>query len=624
MSKKKKQLSPTAAPASEAIRKTQESSGLGYIIALLALCFIIFSPSLKADFVNWDDDRNVYENKMVQNFDVKGIFTQNVIGNYNPLSIFSFALEYKLFGMDPRIMHFTNLLLHLICVFLSFRIFQLLGLRLWFALIAASLFAIHPLRVESVSWITERKDVLYGFFFCSALLLYLKDQEKARPGRSILIFACFVLGLFAKIQMVSLPLAFLAVDYWRNRPLQFKLIMEKWPYFLGAFIFGIVGILFLKEQGSLETNEAVHTGINRLFIGSYSLFVYLIKWLVPYQMSPLYPYPEKLSILHYLSLPAAVFLLAGMFLAYRKNKRSLVFGFSFFFVNIVFLLQILGAGQGYLADRFTYIAYIGLFFLVGYFLQDLDEKKPSLRSPLLSVVSIYLLGLSFVCYKQTKIWKNSETLWTHVLQYYSNTPLPYNNRANYRRDQKQFDMALEDYNQAIRYKAGHATYNSRAKLFFQKNQDDKAILDYDQAIQMHPSAEYYVNRGAAKAKLGRMQEALDDLNKGLSLDPKWETGYLNRSIIFNQLGLYDKALADVEMYLKFQPRNADLIYESGRLYRALKQYETAISQYTKAIQLKPQTGLFFLERGKTYEILGNKTAAEQDYIQAQKLGQPMQ
>ncbi len=624
MNKKKKHQNLNPVAQTVAVPKKNESSGLTHILALIAFCFLIFSPSLKSDFVNWDDDRNVYENKMVQNFDVKGIFTQNVIGNYNPLSIFSFAVEYKLFGMDPRIMHFTNLVLHLLCVFLSFQIFQLLGLRLWFALIAAGLFAIHPLRVESVSWITERKDVLYGLCFCLALLFYLKNLDQPKTWRSILIFSCFVLGLFAKIQMVSLPLAFLTVDYWRNRPLNFKRILEKWHYFLGAFIFGVVGILFLKEQGSLETNEAVHTGISRIFIGTYSLFVYLIKWLIPYRMSPLYPYPESLSILHYVSLPAALVLLSGIYIAYRKNMRGLVFGFSFFFVNIVFLLQILGAGQGYLADRFTYIAYIGLFFLLAYVLQEFIEKRQNLNSPILSFAGIYLIGLSFMSFQQTKIWKNSETLWTHVLKYYSNTPLPYNNRANYRRDQKQFDLALEDYNQAIRYKAGHATYNSRAKLFFQKNQDDKAILDYDQAIRMHPSAEYYVNRGAAKAKLGRIQESLEDLNKGLSLDPNWETGYLNRSIIFNQLGQYDKALADVEMYLKFQPRNADLIYESGRLQRALKQYEKALAQYTKAIQLKPQMGLFYLERGKTYEILGNKAAAEQDYIKAQKLGQAMQ
>ncbi|MBK8955348.1 MAG: tetratricopeptide repeat protein [Saprospiraceae bacterium] len=597
---------------------------MNYLLALLAFSFIIFSPSLKCDFVNWDDDRNVYENPMVKNLDVKGIFTQNVIGNYNPLSILSFALEHHFFGMDPMVMHFTNLFLHLCCIFFAYLIFLKLGLQIRFALIATALFALHPLRVESVSWITERKDVLYGFFFCSALWLYLKNLEVYKTSRSIFIFILFILGLFSKIQMVSLPLTFLAIDYWKNKPLNFKRILEKWHYFLAAILFGILGILFLKEQGSLETNDAVHSGFARLFIGSYSLLVYLIKWLIPFRMSPLYPYPESLTIWHYISMPVALAILAYLFYAFKKEHKPLVFGMSFFLVNIVFLLQILGAGQGYLADRFTYIAYLGLFFISAYYLQQWSALKTNLSSILIAGTLIYLLTLSFLTYNQTKIWRDSGTLWTHVLQYYQNTPLPYNNRANFYRDQKKFDMALADYSNAIRYKAGHATYNSRAKLYFQKNEDEKALLDYDKAISLHPSAEYYVNRGAAKAKLGRTNEAFGDINKGIQLDPKWKTGYLNRSILFNQRGQYDKAAEDIDSYLKLDPSNADLWYEGGRCYRAIRQFDRAIEYYTKAIRLKPNMGLFYLERGRTYQIINKTALADQDLIKAQQLGEKLQ
>ncbi len=601
----------------------QKPANRTYLWVLLVVSFAVFSPSLKSDFVNWDDDRNVYENPMVKNFDLKGIFTQNVIGNYNPLSILSFAVEHKLFGMDPMVMHLNNILLHLLCVLFCALIFERLGLTFPFAMLGVALFAWHPLRVESVSWITERKDVLYGVFFLSCTWLYLRNLEHPSQKRSIAIFILFLTGLFAKIQMVTLPLTMLAIDYWKGRPLNLGLLKEKLPHFAASLAFGLIGLLFLREQGSLEANDTVHTGLSRIFIGSYSLMVYLIKWLVPYEMSPLYPYPQQLSALHYLSLPAAIAVLVFVYVAFRRNWRTPVFGFVFFFFNIAFLLQILGAGQGYLADRFTYIAFTGLFFSSAFGLQQFLEKSPNFRLPSIAAAGMYVAILAVISYRQTKIWANSETLWTHVLKYYSNTALPYNNRANHYRDHKQFDLALQDYNEAVRHKAGHATYNSRAKLFFQRNEDAKAIQDYDKAISMMPKAEYYVNRGAAKAKLGRPQEALEDINKGLQIDPNWKTGYLNRSILHNQLGMYDKAIADIDRYLQFEPRNADLWYEGGRCRRALNQNDRALSYYSKAIEINPRVGLFYLERGKTHQLLGNAQAASSDFDRARQLGEPV-
>jgi tetratricopeptide (TPR) repeat protein len=624
MGQKKAKTKPSVPVQQKSAPVKKTKSELPYILALLVITFLVFSPSLKNEFVNWDDDRNVYENPLVPTLNVKAIFTQTVIGTYNPLNVLSYAIEHKMFGMNPKMMHLTNILLHLLCLFFVFKIFRALNLELRFALFGAALFAIHPLRVESVTWLTERKDVLYGAFFCSALYLYIKNLDDPKKMRSFWIFVLFFIGLFSKIQMVALPLTMLVVDYYKERKLNFKLIWEKWYYFLAAFIYGCIGIYFLSQQGALDTNEGTQTGAMRILIGSYSFITYCIKWIYPYMMSPLYPYPDKLSIWHYLSLPACLLIGFGIYIAYKRNIRPLVFGFMFFFVNIVFLLQILGAGQGYLADRFTYIAYIGLFFISSYYIQSYLNKNPNQSSAIFAILGIYLVFLSYLTFKQTTIWKNSGTLWTHVLKYYKNTALPYGNRANYYRDNKQFDLALSDYNSAIALKAGHATYNSRAKLFFNKNEDVKAIADYDKAISLHPQAEYYVNRGAAKAKLGRMNEALEDFNKGLEMDKNWKVGYLNRSIIHNQNGRFDLALADIDSYLRLDPNNGDLWYEGGRCSRALNNLNKAIEYYNKAIRLKPNVGLFYLERGRTHEMLGNKTAAEQDMQQASRLGEKIQ
>jgi tetratricopeptide (TPR) repeat protein len=625
MSKKRQNL-PVKPIISKPIQKEVPTSSKDryYILFILFISFLVLSPSIKNEFVNWDDDRNVYENPYVSELNknnVKAIFTHDVIGNYNPLTILTFAIE-KHFTKEfkPHVMHFNNLLLHLLCVFLVFYIFRSLGLTLLFASLGALLFGIHPMRVESVAWITERKDVLFASFFLSALYLYIKNLDQQKSSRTFWIFILFVLGLFAKIQMVALPLSMLAVDYWKNRPLGWNLITEKWFYFLGALCFGLLGIYMLDKQGSLES-AAVHSGVLRLFIGSFSFIVYLIKWIFPYELLPLYPYPENITVWHYLSFPVALAILYICYWAFKKNYRAFVFGMAFFLFNIVFLLQILGAGQGYIADRFTYIAYIGLFFICCYYVQQYVETHATQKTMVLTGFGCYLAIFGIMSYKQCGIWKDSGTLWTRVIEFYDNTPLPFNNRANHLRDLKQYDAALKDYSRAIELKAGHATYNSRAKLFFIRNEDQKAILDYNKAIEMNPMAEYYVNRGAANAKLGNLPNALSDLTKGLELDPTWKVGYLNRSIVYNQQGQYDLALGDLDKYLKYDPKNADIWYEGGRCHRALNNPTKAIEYYSRAIQFNPNSGLYYLERGKTYIALGQQAAGKTDLTKAQQLGE---
>ncbi len=617
--------------SSEVITKTdsgksnsakQNQEGPSWLLAaILAITFLVFSPSLKNGFVNWDDDRNVYENPLIQNQKEilhREIFTTPVIGNYNPLSNWTLAIEHHFAGMNPQVMHWTNLILHLICVFFAFRIFRTLGLNPWFAAFATLLFGIHPMRVESVAWITERKDVLFAAFFLPAFYFYLRAPERPGFKTSFFVFSLFAIGLFAKIQMVSLPLAMLVADYWKGRPLGIKLVIEKWAFFLGSLAFGLLGIYMLQQEGSLEANQT-HAGFQRIFIGSYSLITYLIKWIVPYMTLPLYPYPEKLTIWHYLSLPVAGGILFLFWTAWRKNLKPLVFGFAFFFVNVFFLLQILGAGQGYLADRFTYVAYLGLFFIGGHYAQAYyqSEYKNLIRYAIIA----YLIVLAGLSYRQCKYWKDSGTLWSRVIEFYDNTPLPYNNRANYYRDLKLFDKALDDYSMAISLNAGHATFNSRAKLYFNRNEDYKAIEDYNVAIQKSPkTAEYYTNRGAAYAKTGQYDKALADLDQAVILDPNWKVAYLNRSILYNVKGDFAKALADIESYLKLEPGNADLWYEGARCLRALNDLPKSIEYFSTAIRHNPKLGQAYLERGRTLRAMGQEEKALQDLNTASSLG----
>lgn len=618
---------------------TSVSSYLKWLPGIIAVLvtFIVFTTAIKNDFVNWDDDRNFYENPLVQNIskdnfwkNTKEIFSSGVIGNYNPLTIWTFALENRYIGFEnPSRWHLHNIFLHLICVFLSYRIALLLGLSWRGAIFLALLFGIHPMRVESVAWVTERKDVLFGAFYLGALLQYVKYKHDQKNIRWLWMTTLFVLSLFSKIQAVSLPLSMMAIDYFMDKKWEIKSVLNKIPFFILSLIFGIVGVVMLKDFGSLASAEDTINWnfFQRLFLGAFSFIIYLVKLIIPFRMSPLYPYPSSFPWYFYPSMLIAPIVVYTLYISYKKEYKALFFGLAFFIVNIIFLLQILGAGQGYLADRFTYIAYFGLFFVIAYYTEKYLTSNPNHTTTVAGIVGIYLVFFAAMTFQQNKIWKNSATLWTHVLQYYQQTTLPYGNRANYYRDNKMYKEALADYNKTISMKdAQPQAYNSRARLFFDlaKGRDTLllALADYNKAISYDSTdGEFLVNRGATYARLGDVEKAIENFNQGLKLKPDHAVGYLNRSIMYNATGKIDLAHEDITSYLKLNPYNADLWYEKGRALRLLERPKEAIQAYDEAIKLKSNNkGLFHYERSRTYAGLNMMNEAKTDLQTAIQLG----
>ncbi len=632
LEKKELKKSNTLKKVSDPITASKSNWLVAFVIA--AFTFICFSSAINNDFVNWDDDRNFYDNEHIttlndHNFweNTKKIFTSNVIGGYNPLTIFTFAIDNQIHGLDnPAMWHLENVILHLFCTLLVFFIMRRLGLSLIPAALAAMLFGIHPMRVESVAWVTERKDVLFGFFYLTALLYYIKHiTVKKKTINLVIIWTCFILALLSKIQAVVLPISLVLVDYYFDGKLDFKKIIHKIPMFLTSILFGILGIMFLEGQGSLSTTSE-HNGFIRIFIGSYQYTVYLIKSIVPYRLSPLYPYPAEIPWYFYASILSFIATVPIMFYAYKKQFRALFFGLGFFIANVFFLLQILGAGQGFLADRFTYIAYIGLFFLFAIGLQHLSKKYEKLSKGIWALSFMILVGYGFMTYNQNKIWKNSGTLWTHVLKYYQNSTLPYGNRANYYRDEGKSDLALADYNKRLALKQDDAeVFNSRGRLYFNfpdKASLQKALSDYNQAIAIDDTeAEYFANRGATYARLENPEAAIADLDKAIALNPNFANSYLNRSVIRNQLQRYQGALEDITIYLKFKPFVADIWYEKSRLENILKLPNEAIASSANAIKYNPNKGLYYIERAKAFYLANNKQEAINNLNKATSLGQ---
>ncbi len=616
-------------------------------MAITAACYL---PSLSNDLVNWDDDPNITENPNLERIDRESLFNifdldkGNVIGNYNPLPIFTFYLEkWAVGGINPTLIHFNNLLLHVLTVFFVFRVLLHMGIGIGGAFVGGLLFGIHPMRVESVAWATERKDVLFAVFFFAALMYYvrwIKTQDTAK--RTTLYLGMVLLAIlsgFSKVQAVTLPLSMLALDYWFRRPINLRLIWEKTPFWIISLLFGLANLYTLRQAGSIHDDVTHFSFLDRLCIGTYSFSVYLYKLFIPYPMSPLYPYPKPLPIWVYLSplLFAAVWY--GVYRAWKADRRIWVFGLLFFFFNVMFLLQVLGAGQGFLADRFTYVPYFG-FFAIAAWLYHTYAWPSALWRPRVNAA----LGVLFAIYavwtvRQIGIWKNGGTLWTHVMKYENRrNSLPYWNRGQYLRNKEgKYEAALEDYTTAITIEPDNPELtNSRGKTYFdmatsgkykgrERELTEKALADFTNAlskpkIKPKTKAEVLINRGAALSSMGRLEEALADLDAGIALAPDNKNGYLNRSLTHFHLQRYDKAIEDYTKYLELDPYAVNIWYERGMLRRSLNKPDEAIADLNRCLQLDPNFALAYLERARAYALKRQKDLAQQDYLRAQQMG----
>lgn len=664
MSKKKASVpAPKPAPKSRpVVSRTSESAlpagWLTFAAVVLIITAACYFPSLSNGLVNWDDDPNITENvnlEMVGKGEswgttISNIFDINkgaVIGNYNPLPILTFAIEKALTGGDfdedfVRLVHTDNLLLHLLTVFLVMRFMLVLGFGNWGAFLGGLLFGIHPMRVESVAWATERKDVLFAAFFFAALLYYVKwirqgMRNESRTGTYMLMILMALLSSFSKVQAVTLVLSMLVVDYWFRRPINIKALTEKAPFWAMSLAFGLINLYTLKQQGSTTDDLTNFNFLDRLCIGAYSLCVYLYKLAIPYPMSPLYPYPKPLPVTVYVAPLAFFGLVYLLWRAWKADNRIWVTGSLFFFFNVMFLLQILGAGQGFLADRFTYVPYFGMFAIAAWYFEKAmaDDAKKMPMQVLLAVVGI---GYAVWTVKQIAIWKNGETLWTHVMKYEKDTnSLPYWNRGQFYRNQGNYDQALKDYSEAIRINPKNPELlNSRGKTYFdmalsgkfnnqQKEFVAKAIADYTEAlskpvVKTKSRAEMLINRGAANGATGNYEQALKDLSEGLTIDPTNKNGYFNRSIVFFNVRQFDNALKDYQEYLKYDPNNGNIWYEQGMLLRSMNRSAEAIPCLDNAIRLKPDMGIAYMERARAKAQNGDKAGASQDYQRAARLG----
>jgi len=673
---------PTSASSKPVSTKSAKAPNMGsgeenwftlalVVLAITAACYL---PTLRHGFVNWDDPKNIMENENLLRVGkgqtwgttISNIFDLekgNVIGNYNPLPILTFAVEKSLNGgeFSPALTHFTNLLLHLLTVFFVMKLLLGMGIGRWGVFAGGLLFGIHPMRVESVAWATERKDVLFAVFFFAALVYYVKwlyqtkgaESANAKvayekgPGTgtyAIMVLLALLSGL-SKVQAVTLPLSMLALDFWFRRPLKFNLILEKAPFWLISLAIGLINVHTLRVQGSTDDNITNYSFLDRLCIGAYSFCTYVYKAVFPWPMSPLYAYPKVLPWTVYAAPLGFLAACVAFWWAWKKGLRTWVFGVAFFFFNVMFLLQIFAAGQGFLADRFTYVAYFGFFAIAAYYV-DTFMKFEGSKGKVQAIIGVVAVVFGLWTVRQVGIWKDGYTLWTHVMSQdegqKERSSLPYWNRGQFLRNERgDYEAALKDYTKAVEMEPTNPELlNSRGKTYFdmaasgkykaqEKSLIDKAIKDYTEALskpKITPASksESLSNRGAAFGMAGMPNESIRDISESIKLDSTNKNAYANRSIAYLNTGQYEKALNDYQSYLKYDPNNFNFWYESGMVQRVMKRNEDAIKSLDRALQLNPKLSIAYLERARAKAQAGNKTGAQQDYQKAKQMGTQME
>ena len=498
-----------------------------------------------------------------------------VVCNYHPLTVLSDAIEYKFFGLNPFIYHFDNLLLHLINTFLVFVFIHKLSSRLLVAFVTSLLFGIHPLHVESVTWVSERKDVLYALFFLLALVSWLNYKMKGDRRFYFLTMILFILSCLSKGMAVTFSIIIILVDYLITKKINYKILIDKIPFLIISLIFGLIAVKVQSESEAVgfAANE-VYTVTDRFFFANYSFFFYIKKMILPFNLSGLYPYPVKsgdpLPFIFYFSFPANIVLFFLMFYS-LKRTRKVLFGSLFFIASIFPVLQILSVGAAIAADRYFYISSIGLFYIVGVGFDNAYNMKngKGLRIPLTVTGIIVCLALCFLTFERTKVWESRGKFWGDVAEKYPRLELPYLNRAIYYVTIDNKEAALADLNKALAIRPDYPeALKQRYFLLIEKGQYQDALNDIKKIIRIEPNnaAAYYMAGEVYGKYLNDNENALLFLQKAYELNPHDFQNLSSLGIVYAMKGDFENAIKFFNLALEIEPNNPTLLSNLSLFY----------------------------------------------------------
>jgi protein O-mannosyl-transferase len=583
-------------------------SGRFYFLAgILLLTVIVYSGAMRHDFIyQFDDDLYVTNNPDIQALTAENfgkIFTNTYVGLYLPITMATYMLEYSAFGPNPMPYHLTNLIIHLINTVLVFMLIIKIRPGTYLASIVAFVFALHPMHAESVTWISERKDVLYALFYLAGLLSWLYYIQKKTTKIYLLTIFFFILSLFSKTVAVSFPLFLVIFDWYFGRPLwSKKVILEKIPFFALSLAVGLLGIYMAGTANDTSTPDI--PWIYRPFIISDAVMIYIYKFIAPFKLMIYYYYPDLLAgnlpTKFYISTVAllVVFTATVFWAVQTKTKqRDLLLGILFFVIPTLFVLQLIPLGRAYAAERYTYLSYIGLAYIFGIFTRDIvinnSRKNLQLKAILIGILIFFGVGFSALTWTRNHDWQDSFSLFDDLID-------------------KNPDH-------------GHP-YLIRGITHIQFGNPEKALADYNKSIALDPAnPKTYANRSSAKGMLGDYTGALEDANRSLEIKPGYENALSNRATAYLYLNKFEKAIDDYTRILEMDSTNTNMIRKRIIALEKTGQEENILNDYLALTRLEPYNYINFAKAGeyfyrldqiqKSIEYLSKSMELKPDYHQ---------
>lgn len=588
-----KTASPAAFRQSDGAVDNMRKSQLGWVGALVLVTIAVFWGTLDNGFVSWDDRNYFLNNPYVKGLsagNLREIFGSFRNGNYHPLPLLAYAIEYVCYGFAPRGYHAVNLAWHAANVVLLFFLLRALRLNAAAAFAACLLFAVHPLRVEAVAWVTGRKDLMCTFFSLGAILVYLLRARSGRPGFSWGVLGLFLLALLSKGTAMVVPLVLLVVDNLCGRPLDREGLKEKWPYLALALLFVLIAVVARASfQGVLD--EGGYGAVAMLAIGIYRLvFYYVARTLIPLAHL-VSPYPPETNFYNPWVLAATVICLAIAALVWwrRWYCSRLAMGLWIFLVAISPALCL--PVVGYSADRFAYFPSIGLAFCAGVGVERIARAWTASGTRILGAASLFVLAgvLAWLTIGRCEAWRDSVSLFSDAIALFDGRTGQETNLSR--------------------------AYTDRGNAYREENQLDSAVADFTQATRINPQASRpWLLLGETHLAMGQLVASAEGYGRAVQVAPELAAGWTGRSVALRKLGELPQSLAAAGEAVRLSPDDPAVYNTRGRVWKEMDRPEEALQDFNRVVELAPQRVEGYLNRGMVLRTLGRKDLADRDFL----------
>jgi protein O-mannosyl-transferase len=614
------------------------------VLVLVVMTLTAYWKTGANEFINYDDDDYVYGNAHVQSGitldNVRWAFTSTDAANWHPVTWLSHMADCELYGLSPRGHHLTSVALHIVNAILLLLVLTRMTGVFWRSAFVAFLFALHPLHVESVAWIAERKDVLSTFFFMLTLFAYLGYVRHPGLWRYLLALSLFALGLMSKPMLVSLPFVLLLLDYWPlrrhlNNPdsagdptaaslqpgtVLNRLLMEKAPFLALAIISSIVTFYAQQAGGAVHALKNVAL-ISRIENATLAYAWYLEKALFPSHLTVFYPFSANMELW---KVACSAFLLGGIsFAVYsgRKTAPFLMTGWLWFLITLLPVIGLVKVGELAMADRYTYIPLIGFFLMISWGVPQATRNWSGSRTVLPITGAVILLLLSAATWHQAGYWRNSVALFEHTLRYTADNCVAENNLAGALEKAGRIEEAAMHYRNAVQIKPDQEIFHDNLGLLLVKQgKVNEAVAQFEEALRLKPdSAGDHYNMGVALGDLNRLDEAVSHFKEALRIKPDNEMYHDSLGVVLDKLGRTDEAISHFKEALRLKPDDANVHFNLGVALANQARLDEAASHFRESLRIKPDDAVVRNMLGTVLADQGKLTESAESFREALRL-----